>query len=131
MIDFCRSFLGFTRLKLIKLIWNMLPLLRLNNGFCFDLVHSRFFWTDLTQTECHFWRHKNLTILTKTRTVHYQKVKYSLLDNLKKLLIEWVKHILDDFEMFCLIPVKMLSFAFQLEVVFRSVLLLSIGSMFS
>ena len=79
---FCRSFLGFTRLKLIELIWNMLPLLRLNNGFCFDLVHSWFFWTDLTQTERYFERHKNLTILTKSCTINYQRVKLSLLDNL-------------------------------------------------
>ena len=55
----------------------------------------------------------------------------SLSNKLKNNLIECVNHILDNFGKSYLISVKMLSFAFQLEVFFRSVLLLSIGSMFS
>ena len=55
----------------------------------------------------------------------------SLSNKLKNNLIECVNHILDNFGKSYLISVKMLSFAFQLEFFFRSVLLLSIGSMFS
>ena len=86
-------------------------------------------WLDANRA--HFQRHENLTILTKSCTINYQKVKLSLLDILFKFMSEDVNHILYNFDKFCIISVKMLSFAFHLEVFFRSVLLLSIRSMFS